>query len=93
MKPYQYFYDIFLLQTSLYQNLFFIYLIVKIFNMKYNFKVIECSWDTFTKQLGQATSLDDIIAAHTYFINTVSRGTLLDEKSQVSVHLSSSVSC
>ncbi|XP_076634245.1 gamma-tubulin complex component 3 [Colletes latitarsis] len=46
------------------------------------FEVIECSWDAFTKQLGQAASLDDIITAHTYFIDTVRRGTLLDEKSQ-----------
>ncbi|XP_053984214.1 gamma-tubulin complex component 3 homolog [Hylaeus volcanicus] len=46
------------------------------------FEVIECSWDAFAKQLGQAASLDDIITAHTYFIDTVRRGTLLDEKSQ-----------
>ncbi|XP_020297110.1 gamma-tubulin complex component 3 homolog isoform X2 [Pseudomyrmex gracilis] len=46
------------------------------------FEVIECSWDTFTKQLLQATSLDDIIAAHNYFVDSVRHGTLLDEKSQ-----------
>ncbi|XP_076172653.1 gamma-tubulin complex component 3 isoform X2 [Ptiloglossa arizonensis] len=46
------------------------------------FEVIECSWDAFAKELGQAASLDDIITAHTYFIDTVRRGTLLDEKSQ-----------
>ncbi|XP_076756926.1 gamma-tubulin complex component 3 [Xylocopa sonorina] len=46
------------------------------------FEVIECSWDTFAKQLGQATSLDDIITAHNHFIDAVRRGTLLDEKSQ-----------
>ncbi|KAG9432396.1 gamma-tubulin complex component 3 [Apis mellifera carnica] len=46
------------------------------------FEVIECSWDAFAKQLAQATSLDDIITAHTHFIDTVRRGTLLDEKSQ-----------
>ncbi|XP_076666493.1 gamma-tubulin complex component 3 isoform X4 [Andrena cerasifolii] len=44
--------------------------------------VIECSWDAFAKQLEQATSLDEIITAHTYFIDAVRRGTLLDEKSQ-----------
>ncbi|XP_076246303.1 gamma-tubulin complex component 3 isoform X4 [Calliopsis andreniformis] len=44
--------------------------------------VIECSWDTFTKQLGQAASLDEIITSHNHFINAVRRGTLLDEKSQ-----------
>ncbi|KAK2580582.1 hypothetical protein KPH14_007705 [Odynerus spinipes] len=46
------------------------------------FEVIECSWDAFTKQLGQASSLDDIIAAHDQFVDTVRRGILLDEKSQ-----------
>ncbi|XP_076657908.1 gamma-tubulin complex component 3 isoform X1 [Halictus rubicundus] len=46
------------------------------------FEVIECSWDAFAKQLGQAVSLDDIITAHTYFIDTIRRGTFLDEKSQ-----------
>ncbi|XP_078049224.1 gamma-tubulin complex component 3 isoform X1 [Augochlora pura] len=46
------------------------------------FEVIECSWDAFVKQLGQAVSLDDIITAHTYFIDTIRRGTFLDEKSQ-----------
>ncbi|XP_076246301.1 gamma-tubulin complex component 3 isoform X2 [Calliopsis andreniformis] len=46
------------------------------------FEVIECSWDTFTKQLGQAASLDEIITSHNHFINAVRRGTLLDEKSQ-----------
>ena len=49
-------------------------------------QVIECSWDCFTKQLSQATSLDDIITSHTLFINNVRRGTLLDEQSQV-IHL------
>lgn len=46
------------------------------------FEVIECSWDAFTKQLGQASSLDDIIAAHDQFVDAVRRGILLDEKSQ-----------
>ncbi|XP_031837668.1 gamma-tubulin complex component 3 isoform X2 [Nomia melanderi] len=46
------------------------------------FEVIECSWDAFAKQLVQAVSLDDIIAAHAYFIDTIRRGTFLDEKSQ-----------
>ncbi|XP_032676591.1 gamma-tubulin complex component 3 [Odontomachus brunneus] len=46
------------------------------------FEVIECSWDTFAKQLVQATSLDDIIAAHNHFVDSVRHGTLLDEKSQ-----------
>ncbi|XP_017795465.1 PREDICTED: gamma-tubulin complex component 3 [Habropoda laboriosa] len=46
------------------------------------FEVIECSWDAFAKQLGQAASLDDIITAHTHFIDAVRRGTLLDENSQ-----------
>lgn len=45
--------------------------------------MIECSWDTFAKQLVQATSLDDIIAAHNHFVDSVRHGTLLDEKSQV----------
>jgi len=46
--------------------------------------VIECSWDTFAKQLLQASSLDDIIVAHSHFVDSVRHGTLLDEKSQVS---------
>ncbi|XP_018355185.1 PREDICTED: gamma-tubulin complex component 3 homolog [Trachymyrmex septentrionalis] len=46
------------------------------------FEVIECSWDTFAKQLLQASSLDDIIAAHSHFVDSVRHGTLLDEKSQ-----------
>lgn len=46
-------------------------------------QVIECSWDVFTKQLGQASSLDEVIAAHSRFVDAVRRGTLLDEKSQV----------
>ncbi|XP_070157516.1 gamma-tubulin complex component 3 [Polyergus mexicanus] len=46
------------------------------------FEVIECSWDTFAKQLLQATSLDDIIVAHNHFVDSVRHGTLLDEKSQ-----------
>lgn len=49
--------------------------------------MIECSWDTFAKQLLQATSLDDIIAAHNHFVDSVRHGTLLDEKSQVSIGL------
>lgn len=40
----------------------------------------------FGKQLKQAASLDEIITAHTHFIDAVRRGTLLDEKSQVSAH-------
>ncbi|XP_012278710.1 gamma-tubulin complex component 3 [Orussus abietinus] len=46
------------------------------------FEVIECSWDTFAKQLGQAASLDEIIAAHTNFVESVRHGTLLDEESK-----------
>ncbi|XP_012268384.2 gamma-tubulin complex component 3 isoform X2 [Athalia rosae] len=46
------------------------------------FEVIECSWDIFAKQLGQASSLDDIITAHNNFVESVKRGTLLDENSQ-----------
>ncbi|KMQ95615.1 gamma-tubulin complex component 3 [Lasius niger] len=48
----------------------------------YLLQVIECSWDTFAKQLLQATSLDDIIVAHNHFVDSVRHGTLLDEKSQ-----------
>ncbi|XP_066585040.1 gamma-tubulin complex component 3-like [Prorops nasuta] len=46
------------------------------------FEVIECSWDAFAKQLGQASSLDEIIVAHNNFVESVRRGTLLDENSQ-----------
>lgn len=49
------------------------------------FEVIECSWDVFTTQLGQASSLDEIIAAHNHFVDSVRRGTLLDENSRVSL--------
>lgn len=54
-------------------------------NDKLILKVIECSWDTFAKQLLQASSLDDIISAHNHFLDSVRHGTLLDEKSQVSI--------
>ena len=37
----------------------------------------------FAKQLKQASSLDDIIAAHNNFVDSVRHGTLLDEESQV----------
>ena len=47
------------------------------------FEVIECSWDVFAKQLGQASSLDDIIVAHNHFVESVRKGTLLDENSRV----------
>ncbi|XP_014213492.1 gamma-tubulin complex component 3 [Copidosoma floridanum] len=54
------------------------------------FEVIECSWDIFAKNLKQASSLDDIIAAHTNFIQSVKRGTLLDDQSQeLMLHLRS----
>ncbi|XP_043466471.1 gamma-tubulin complex component 3 [Leptopilina heterotoma] len=46
------------------------------------FEVIECSWDVFTTQLGQASSLDEIITAHNHFVDSVRRGTLLDENSR-----------
>ncbi|XP_043288124.1 gamma-tubulin complex component 3 [Venturia canescens] len=46
------------------------------------FEVIECSWDTFAKQLRQASSLDDIIAAHNVFVDSVRHGTLLDKESE-----------
>uniref|UniRef100_A0A0C9S147 Tubgcp3_0 protein n=1 Tax=Fopius arisanus TaxID=64838 RepID=A0A0C9S147_9HYME len=46
------------------------------------FEVIECSWDIFANNLRQATSLDDIIVAHDHFVESVKKGTLLDENSQ-----------
>lgn len=46
------------------------------------FEVIECSWDVFANNLRQASSLDDIIASHNFFVDSVRRGTLLDEDSQ-----------
>lgn len=55
-------------------------------NEKIVLQVIECSWDTFAKQLLQATSLDDIIVAHNHFVDSVRHGTLLDEKSQVNIY-------
>ncbi|XP_034947790.1 gamma-tubulin complex component 3 [Chelonus insularis] len=46
------------------------------------FEVIECSWEVFAKNLRQASSLDDILIAHNNFVESVRRGTLLDEDSQ-----------
>lgn len=46
------------------------------------FEVIECSWEVFAKNLRAASSLDDIIVAHNHFVDSVRRGTLLDEDSQ-----------
>lgn len=46
------------------------------------FEVVECSWDVFANNLHQASSLDDIIAAHNFFVESVRRGTLLDEDSK-----------
>ncbi|KAJ4428063.1 hypothetical protein ANN_24077 [Periplaneta americana] len=46
------------------------------------FEVLECSWDVLIKQVQQAESLDDIIAAHENFLLTVKAGALLDENSR-----------
>jgi len=47
------------------------------------FEVLECSWDVLIKQVQQAESLDDIIAAHQNFLLTVKAGALLDDNSRV----------
>jgi gamma-tubulin complex component 3 len=46
------------------------------------FEVLECSWDALIKQVQQAESLDDIIAAHENFLLTVKAGALLDDNSR-----------
>ncbi|KAF5277736.1 hypothetical protein FQR65_LT03716 [Abscondita terminalis] len=42
------------------------------------FEVLECSWAEMMKQVNQAECLDDVINAHTTFLNSVQCGVLLD---------------
>lgn len=49
------------------------------------FEVLECSWAEMQNQVNKAECLDDVIAAHTVFLNSVQRGVLLDESSRVSI--------
>lgn len=46
------------------------------------FEVLECSWAEMQKQVNQAECLDDVINAHTVFLNSVQCGVLLDENSR-----------
>ncbi|KAJ8911183.1 hypothetical protein NQ315_006026 [Exocentrus adspersus] len=46
------------------------------------FEVLECSWAEMQNQVNKAECLDDIIIAHTVFLNSIQRGVLLDENSR-----------
>nr|XP_023019797.1 gamma-tubulin complex component 3 homolog [Leptinotarsa decemlineata] len=46
------------------------------------FEVLECSWAEMQNQVNKAECLDDIITAHTGFLNSIQRGVLLDENSR-----------
>jgi gamma-tubulin complex component 3 len=46
------------------------------------FEVMECSWDLLEKQLGQSSTLDEVIEAHNEFIETLVKHALLDERSR-----------
>lgn len=46
------------------------------------FEVLECSWDELWKQVHQAKDLDDIIAAHEVFLDTIISRCLLDNNSR-----------
>ncbi|XP_071493935.1 gamma-tubulin complex component 3 homolog [Diadema antillarum] len=47
-----------------------------------NFEVMACSWDTIWKNVTEAADLDQIIAAHELFLDTILRRALLDDKSR-----------
>ena len=47
------------------------------------FEVLECSWEALMTCLKSATSLDDIIDAHTEFLKRIIAGALLDRNSEV----------
>ena len=46
------------------------------------FEVMECSWDLLEKQLNLSSNLDEVIEAHTEFIETLVKRALLDERSK-----------
>ncbi|KAF5284977.1 hypothetical protein FQA39_LY16842 [Lamprigera yunnana] len=48
------------------------------------FEVLECSWAEMMKQVNQAECLDDVINAHSTFLNSVQCGVLLDSGSEAS---------
>lgn len=47
------------------------------------FEVLECSWAEMMRQVNQAECLDDVINAHTTFLNSVQCGVLLDSGSEI----------
>ena len=49
-----------------------------------NFEVLECSWDELLTKVQSASDLDDVIAAHQVFIDTIVTRCLLDNSSTVS---------
>lgn len=46
------------------------------------FEVMECSWDILIKQLKHAENLDEVIEAHSEFLETLVKRALLDERSR-----------
>lgn len=48
------------------------------------FEVLECSWAEMLQRVNQAECLDEIINAHTTFLNSVQNGVLLDSPNEVS---------
>ncbi|EFA04217.1 gamma-tubulin complex component 3 [Tribolium castaneum] len=46
------------------------------------FEVLECSWAEMLRRVNQAECLDEIITAHTIFLNSVQCGVLLDDSSR-----------
>ncbi|XP_059616418.1 gamma-tubulin complex component 3 [Phlebotomus argentipes] len=46
------------------------------------FEVIECSWAALSKRIGTATDIDDILEAHSDFLETIRYGIFLDAKSE-----------
>lgn len=50
----------------------------------YNLKVLECSWDELLKKVREAEDLDNIIEAHQQFLASIITRSLLDTDSSVS---------
>ncbi|XP_037090539.1 gamma-tubulin complex component 3-like, partial [Pollicipes pollicipes] len=50
------------------------------------FEVMECSWADLTSKVKRADSLDEVISAHTEFLNTIMSRALLDDTSQDMLH-------
>jgi len=48
-------------------------------------QVLECSWDELLHKVKDAEDLDQIIAAHQEFLDTITTRSLLDPQSKVSL--------